>query len=212
MSYLLNNWGDVLSLTGTHLWLSLLPIIIGIVVAIPLGLLVRPVRPLRWLTATAAAIIFTIPSLALFVTLPAVLGTRILDPLNVIVALSLYSAALLVRAVPEALDNVPAAVIDASRGMGVSALRRTLTVELPLALPTLFANLRVIAVTNIAMVSVGSVVGISGLGYLFMRGYQRNYPEQIIAGVVVTLVLALLLDVILMVIGRVLTPWTKAAQ
>jgi osmoprotectant transport system permease protein len=139
-------------------------------------------------------------------------GLQILDPLNVVIALTIYAAALLVRAVPEALDAVPADVIDSATAMGFTSLRRALTVELPLALPVLFANIRVVAVTNISLVSVGSVIGIGGLGQLFTQGYQRDYPDEILAGIIAIVVLALVFDALLYLLGRALTPWTRTGD
>ncbi len=156
-----------------------------------------------------ASIAFTIPSLALFVTVPLIAGLRILDPLNVVIALTVYSTALLIRAVPEALDSVPPEVVDAATAMGFGRLRRTVTVELPLALPVLTAGVRVVAVTNISLVSVGSVIGIGGLGQLFTQGYQRNFPDQILAGIIAIVALALFFDAALYLAGRLLTPWTR---
>ena len=120
----------------------------------------------RRLTTATASIVFTIPSLALFVALPTIIGTRILDEANVIVALTAYTTALLVRAVLEALDAVPAQVRDAAIAVGYPAIKRKLKIELPLSIPVMVAGLRVVVVTNIAMVSVGSVIGIGGLGSL----------------------------------------------
>ena len=147
---------------------------LGLLIAVPLGALVQRTTALRRLTTVTASIIFTIPSLALFVVLPLIIPTRILDEANVIVALTLYTAALLVRAVPEALDAVPAPVRDAATAVGYKPLTRMLKVELPLAIPVLVASLRVVAVTNISMVSVGSVIGIGGLGTWFTEGYQAE--------------------------------------
>ncbi len=84
--------------------------------------------------------------------------------------------------------------MDSATAMGFTPLRRALTVELPLALPVLLANVRVVAVTNISLVSVGALIGVGGLGELFTKGYQRDYPEQIVAGIVAIVVLALLFD------------------
>ena len=128
---------------------------------------------------------FTIPSLALFVVLPLIIGTRILDEANVIVALTAYTVALLVRAVLEALDAVPAQVRDAAIAVGYPTIKRMLKVELPLSIPVMVAGLRVVVVTNIAMVSVGSVIGIGGLGAWFTAGYQTNKSDQIVAGIIV---------------------------
>ncbi|GGG14538.1 putative osmoprotectant (glycine betaine/ carnitine/choline/l-proline) ABC transporter ProW [Rhodococcoides trifolii] len=209
MNYLVDNIGTVVDLTKTHLYLALVPLLIGLLISIPVGTAVRSVSWLRRTTLVVASIMFTIPSLALFVTVPLIVGLRVLDPLNVVIALSVYSTALLVRAVPEALDSVSPAVVDAATAMGFTGLRRSLTVELPLALPVLVANVRVVAVTNISLVSVGSVIGIGGLGQLFTQGYQRDYPDQILAGIIAIVVLALFFDAVLYVLGRAATPWTR---
>jgi len=212
VNYLIDNFDKVLALTRTHLYLSLVPLFIGLVIAVPVGIAVRRVRWLRRITLTLASVAFTIPSLALFVTIPSIVGLQILDPLNVVIALTIYAAALLVRAVPEALDAVPADVIDSATAMGFTSLRRALTVELPLALPVLFANIRVVAVTNISLVSVGSVIGIGGLGQLFTQGYQRDYPDEILAGIIAIVVLALVIDALLYLLGWALTPWTRTSD
>ncbi|MEC9325262.1 MAG: ABC transporter permease subunit, partial [Actinomycetota bacterium] len=147
---------------------------------------------------------------ALFVVLPLIIPTRILDEANVIVALTLYTTALLVRAVPEALDAVPAAVRDAATAVGYRPLTRMLKIELPLAIPVLIAGLRVVAVTNISMVAVGSVIGIGGLGTWFTEGYQSNKSDQIVAGIIAIFVLAIVIDTLIMLTGKALTPWTRA--
>lgn len=209
MTWLFDNVDVVLGYTKTHLYLSLVPLFIGLLIAVPLGTVIRNTRWVRRITLTVASIAFTLPSLALFVTIPAVVGLPVLDSLNVVIALAVYSTALLVRAVPEALDSVPFAIVDSAEAMGYSTLRRAVSVELPLALPVLIANIRVVAVTNISLVSVGSVIGIGGLGQLFTQGYQRDYPDQIFAGIISIVFLALLFDAALFLLGRQLTPWTR---
>jgi osmoprotectant transport system permease protein len=209
VTWLFDNFGVVLGYTKTHLYLSLVPLLIGLLIAVPVGTLIRNTRWVRRITLTVASIAFTLPSLALFVTIPAVVGLPVLDPLNVVIALTVYSTALLVRAVPEALDSVPFAVVDSAQAMGFSSLRRAVTVELPLSLPVLIANIRVVTVTNISLVSVGSVIGIGGLGQLFTQGYQRDYPDQIFAGIISIVFLALIFDAALYMVGRRLTPWTR---
>ena len=211
MRWLIDNFSTVVDYSKTHLYLALLPLLIGLLIAVPVGTAIRNVRWLRRITLTLASIAFTIPSLALFVTIPQLFGLKTLDPLNVVIALSVYATALLIRAVPEALDSVPDNVIDASTAVGFTPLRRALTVELPLALPVMIANIRVIAVTNISLVSVGSLIGIGGLGVLFKQGYDRDYPDQIVAGIIAIVALALALDLILYLIGRFLTPWTRTS-
>jgi osmoprotectant transport system permease protein len=124
----------------------------------------------------------------------------------------LYTTALLVRAVPEALDNVPEPVRDAATAVGYKPLVRMLKVELPLSVPVLVASLRVVAVTNISMVSVGSVIGVGGLGTWFTDGYQSDKSDQIIAGIIAIFVLAIVIDTLIMLGGRLLTPWTRASR
>ncbi|MCX4096006.1 ABC transporter permease [Nocardia sp. alder85J] len=210
MRYLLHNFSEIMGFTRTHVYLALLPLLIALVVAIPVGALVRRVSWLRRVTTTVAGIAYTIPSLALFVIIPPIVGIATIDPLNVVIALTVYSVALLVIAVPTALDAVPAAVLDAARAIGYPALRRTLVVEFPLAIPIFVANLRVVAVTNISMVTVGALIGVGGLGKLFTQGYQRDYPDEIVAGIIVVLVLALIVDRALFLLGRAATPWLRA--
>lgn len=212
MDYLLTHLHDAWGLTVVHLRLSLVPVLIGFAIALPLGMMMQRKGFARWLTTAAASVVFTIPSLALFVVLPMVIGTRILDEANVIVALTAYAAALLVRAVLEALDAVPAQVRDAATAVGYPPIRRMLRVELPLAVPVLIAGLRVVVVTNIAMVSVGSVIGIGGLGSWFTQGYQTNKSDQILAGIIALLALALVIDALIVWAGRLATPWARPAR
>ncbi|WP_280241146.1 ABC transporter permease [Nocardia abscessus] len=210
MRYLVENFPEVMGLTATHLYLALTPLLLASVIAIPAGALVRRVPWLRRVTVTAASLAYTVPSLALLVIIPPLVGISAIDPLNVIIALTIYSTALLVIAVPAALDAVPATVLDAADAVGYGPLRRTLTVDMPLAVPVFVSSLRVVVVTNIAMVSVGALIGVGGLGKLFTQGYQRDYPDEIIAGVLVTLVLALVADRVVYALGRWSTPWVRA--
>lgn len=212
MKYLLDNFSDIAGSARTHLYLALVPLVIGLVIAIPAGALVRRAAWLRRITTTVASVAFTIPSLALLVIIPPLAGIAAIDPLNVVIALSIYSVALLIIAVPAALDSVPDAVLDASDAIGYTRLRRTITVEFPLAIPVFVANLRVVAVTNISMVTVGALIGVGGLGKLFTQGYQRNYPDEILAGIIVVLVLALVVDRVLFLLGRWATPWLRTGR
>ncbi|RJO80354.1 ABC transporter permease [Nocardia panacis] len=210
MRYLVENFPDIMGFTRTHLYLALVPLILGLVIAIPVGAMLRRVPWLRRITVTVASLAYTVPSLALFVIIPPLVGISTIDPLNVIIALTVYSTALLVIAVPAALDSVPAGVLDAADAVGFGPLRRTLTVDMPLAVPVFVSSLRVVVVTNIAMVSMGALIGVGGLGKLFTQGYQRGYPDEIIAGVLVTLALALIFDRLVYLVGRLSTPWVRA--
>ncbi|MEU5763358.1 ABC transporter permease [Nocardia sp. NPDC047648] len=210
MRYLVENFSEIMGFTATHLYLALVPLLLALVIAIPAGALVRRVSWLRRVTLTAASLAYTIPSLALLVIIPPLVGISAIDPLNVVIALTIYSTALLVIAVPAALDSVPVTVLDAADAVGYGPLRRTLTVDMPLAVPVFVSSLRVVLVTNIAMVSVGALIGVGGLGKLFTQGYQRDYPDEIIAGVIVTLALALIADRAVYALGRWATPWVRA--
>jgi osmoprotectant transport system permease protein len=212
MHYLLSHLPAAWMLTVIHLRLSLLPVLAGLAIALPWGVLVWRRALLRRLTTLTASVVFTIPSLALFVVLPLIIPTRILDEANVIVALTLYTTALMVREVFEALDAVPAQVRDAASAIGYRPLTRLLKVELPLSIPVLVAGLRVVVVTNIAMVSVGAVIGIGGLGSWFTEGYQANKSDQIVAGIIVILLIAFVVDMLIMLAGRLATPWERAVR
>ena len=212
MHYLVSHLPAAWMLTVIHLRLSLLPVLAGLAIALPLGVLVWRRQVLRRLTTLTASVVFTIPSLALFVVLPLIIPTRILDEANVLVALTLYTCALLVRAVFEALDAVPAHVRDAARAVGYRPLAQILKVDLPLSIPVLVAGLRVVVVTNISMVSVGAVIGIGGLGTWFTEGYQANKSDQIVAGIIAIFALAVVIDVALMWAGRLATPWERVSR
>jgi osmoprotectant transport system permease protein len=212
MHYLINHLPTAWALTVIHLRLSLVPVLAGLAIALPWGVLAWRSTALRRLTTVAASAVFTIPSLALFVVLPLLIPTRILDEANVIVALTLYTTALLVREVFEALDAVPLQVRDAASAVGYPPITRLLKVELPLSIPVLVAGLRVVVVTNISMVSVGAVIGIGGLGTWFTEGYQANKSDQIVAGILAIFVLAVIIDVALMFAGRIATPWVRVTR
>ena len=212
MHYLLTHLPAAWMLTVIHLRLSLVPVLAGLAIALPWGVLVWRRALLRRLTTVTASVVFTIPSLALFVVLPLIIPTRILDEANVIVALTLYTTALLVREVFEALDAVPWQVRDAASALGYRPITRLLKVELPLSIPLLVAGLRVVVVTNISMVSVGAVIGIGGLGTWFTEGYQANKSDQIVAGIIAILILAFVVDMLIMLAGRLATPWNRASR
>ena len=212
MHYLLTHLPAAWTLTVIHLRLSLVPVLAGLAIALPLGVVVWRRTILRRLTTVTASVVFTIPSLALFVVLPLVIPTRILDEANVMVALTLYTSALLVRAVLEALDAVPAQVRDSASAVGYRPVVRLLKIELPLSIPVLVAGLRVVVVTNISMVSVGAVIGIGGLGTWFTEGYQANKSDQIVAGIIAIFALAIVIDLLIMLAGRLATPWERVSR
>jgi osmoprotectant transport system permease protein len=204
-----SNRAKVLELLGEHVVLALLPLLIGLAVAVPLGWAAQRVSWLRAVVLGSATIVYTVPALALFVIMPGILGTRILDSVNVVVALTLYTSALLVRPVVDALDAVPGPVVAAASAMGYPPARRFVAVELPMAVPVLAAGVRVASVSNISLVSVGAFIGIGGLGQLFTEGFQTRYLAPIVIGIVLTVLLALAVDLLLVGLRRAATPWTR---
>lgn len=210
MEWFLANSGQVFTLAGQHLVLAVLPMVLGLLIAIPLAQLARRNRTLRAVVLTASSLLYTIPSLALFIILPTVIGTRILDPANVIVALTIYAIALLVRAALDAFDSVDEDLQQAAVAMGFKPLARFLQIDLPLSLPVMFAGLRVVSVSNISLVSVAALLGIGNLGMLFTSGLQRDFVTEVFVGIIAILVLALLMDAVLVLLERILTPWARA--
>ncbi|MHB1173475.1 MAG: ABC transporter permease [Lacisediminihabitans sp.] len=189
--------------------LSVIPVVVGFILSIPLGWLASRYRIARSILLSVGGILYTIPSLALFITLPIVLGTGILDPANVVVALSIYAVAIMVRSGADAFASVPAEVQDSATAIGFSPLQRFLSVDLPLAGPVLLAGVRVVSVSTVSLVTVGSVIGVSTLGNLFLDGFQRFFFEEIITGIVAVLVVAIVFDGALAALGRLAMPWNR---
>jgi len=210
--WLQNNAPDIAMMLGQHALLAVIPVVAALVISVPLGYLVfRAGKGANGILAVFG-VIYSIPSLALFVALPVVLGTRILDPLNVVVALTIYSVALLVRSVVDGLRAVPRDVKQSASALGFSRLGRLRKVELPLAMPVVFAGLRVVTVSNIALVTVAVLVASGGLGQLFLRGYNSIFYTPLIAGLVLTVLLALVADGIILLIQRGTLPWARGRR
>ena len=208
-TYLSNNWDTVLTALKQHIWLALVPVVIGFVVALPIGYLGVRFPWLYHPLINVCGVLYSIPSLALFVFLPVVLGTKILSPLNIVVALTIYTVALLARTVADGLKSVDPLVVQSATAMGYRRFRRLTDVELPVALPVVLAGLRVATVANISLVSVGALIGVGGLGQLFTRGFQLFYVEPILVGIVLSVLLAGVADLVIVLLGRLVTPWTK---
>ena len=212
MTWLRDHLVDVLGLAGQHIYLAGLPLVLGLLIALPLGWLARRYRVLYPFLIIGTGLLYTIPSLALFIMLPLLLGNGILNPNNVVVAMTIYSVALLVRTVADGLGAVPEAVNQSATAMGYKRLRRFMSVELPLAVPVISAGLRVAAVSNVSIVSVATLIGVSQLGSLFTDGFSRAFLDPIVVGVVACVVLALLFDVAILGVTRLLTPWQRAGK
>jgi osmoprotectant transport system permease protein len=210
MTWFLDHVPEVLRLAWTHAYLAGIPLVVGLLLALPLGWLARRYS---WLYAPFTAgfgLLYTIPSLALFVMLPLFTGYGILSPVNVVIALSLYTLALLVRTVADGLGAVPDHVQNAATAMGYTRGKRFFAIELPLAVPVIAAGLRVAAVSNVSIVSVGTIIGVQQLGLLFSDGFNRDFYDPLVVGIIGCVVLALLFDGIIILLARVLTPWQRA--
>jgi osmoprotectant transport system permease protein len=210
VDWFLANTELVWQLALTHLWVSLVPVVLGSALAIYLAWAVRG----RFGSALAGVLsgVYAIPSLALFVLLPPLLGTSYLGASNVLIALGLYGAAVMFLAARDAYAAVDTALIENARAQGFGRWQRYAYVLLPAALPALISGLRVVAASTISMASIGAVVGVRNLGYLFIDGFQRRIQEEIITGILVTVALALAIDLLLWAVGRALTPWQRVAK
>jgi osmoprotectant transport system permease protein len=205
-------WGhlDVIwALTLDHIGLSVPPIIIGFVLSIPLGYWASRSRVARSILLATFSILYTIPSLVLFVVVPIALGAPILDPRNVVIALTIYAIAVMIRSSTEGFNSVSVDVRDSARAVGYSPWQRFRGVELPLAGPVLLAGLRVTSVSTVSLVTVGSFIGIPSLGNLFQEGFNISYPSEIWTGIVVVLIVAAVFDLIITTVGRILMPWNR---
>lgn len=212
MNWVLANLNYLGELTLAHAVLAVPPVVIGLAVALPIGWVAFRWRAARGFLLATSGLLYTIPSLALFVLLPPLVGIPYLSSLNVTIALTIYALALLVRSVTEGLESVPPDAVASARAIGYSPAAVLLTVQLPLAVPVLLAGLRVAMVSTVSMVTVGALIGVSSLGSLFTDGFQRRILAEILAGVVLTAALALLFDYLLQLLGRALAPWQRAER
>jgi osmoprotectant transport system permease protein len=192
--------------TVEHLRITIISVVVGALLALPLALIARRIHGLRGAVLGTATAIYTIPSLALFSLLLPFTG---LTERTVIIGLVLYSLTVLIRAVLAGLDGVPEEVRDAGRGMGYSPRGLLWRVEMPLALPVLIGGLRIATVSTVALTTIGTIVGSGGLGNLIQTGLQAGFKAQVFTASVLCVVIALVLDVLLLVVQRLLMPWRR---
>lgn len=212
MNWVLDNLGLILELTVVHLQQSAIAIVLGFVLSLPLGWLAWRYQLVKGPVIVLTGLLYTIPSLALLILLPAVAGYPARSPVNLVIGLTIYAIAILVRAVSDGLDSVDPAIRQSATAMGYGGFRRFWTVDFPLAGPVVLAGLRVAAVSTISLATVGILVGVTNLGYLFENGLQRRILAEVFAGVIAVVVIALLIDLLLLLLGRALMPWTRAAK
>ena len=209
-SYVTDNWDTIMGYLGEHVRLTVAAVLLGALIALPLALLARRNRFLAGPVLGLSTVVYTIPSLAMFAFVSPFTG---LSETTVIIGLVLYSLVILVRNFLAGLQGVPADVREAARGMGYGSARLFLRVDLPLALPAFMAGLRIATVSTVALVTVGVITGNGGLGQLIIGGLNANfYRAEIVTGAVGCVLLALVADVLLAGLERLLTPWTRAAR
>lgn len=193
-----------------HVLLTLTAVILAIIIAIPLAVLVRRYPKIETPVLGFGGILYTIPSLALISVLWPVFG---LSPWTVVVALAVYALLVVLRNTVVGLKSVPSDAVDAARGMGYSKLRILLKVEFPLALPTILAGIRIATVTTVGLVTIGALVGYGGFGTLIYSGFLQNFwHAQIMTATIACVLLAIVLEAILVIVERMLTPWARSRR
>ena len=206
MTWVLDNLDLIWSLTLDHIRQSVIAIVLGFVIAIPIGWAAWRYTTVRGPVLSTIGLLYTIPSLGLFALLAA-LGVPYLSETNLIIALTIYGVAIMTRSVADGFDSVDAATRSAAVAVGFGPWRRFWTVDLPLSGPVLLAGLRVTATSTIALATVGILISVQNLGYLFTNGFQRRIVPEILAGVVAVVVIALVIDMLLVLAGRLAMPW-----
>ena len=206
--WIVDNLDEIGRRLGEHVLMTVVAVAVGLVVSFGLALVVRAWPRLYGPVIGVSGVIYSIPSLALFALLIPITGITLL---TAEIALVGYTLLILVRNILTGLNGVPAEVTDAARGMGYSASQRLWQVELPIALPVIVAGIRVATVTTIGLVTVTSLIGMGGLGYLIVNtGIRRFFATSILTGVVLSVALAVAADLALLALQHRLTPWARA--
>lgn len=212
MNWLIANWDTVAGLALDHLLLSVPAILISVLIAVPLGRLAFRRPRLGGPLLSAATLAYAIPALPLLIIIPAILGTALRSWQTMVAALTVYGVALLVRTACDAFSSVDRRVRDAAVATGYSPWGLFWRVDLPLAVPVLVSGVRVVTVSTISLVTLGALIGVPSLGTLLTDGFQRGIAAEVWTGVLATVVLALLLDAVVLGIGRALAPWNRTAR
>ncbi|GLZ62028.1 ABC transporter permease [Micromonospora sp. NBRC 107095] len=204
--YVRDNSDTILAAVREHASLTGRAVVIAVLIALPLSVLAYWFRPLAGPILAVSGVIYTIPSLALFAFIAPYLGT---GATTVLVGLVLYALLLIVRNVVAGLNQVPPEVREAAEGMGYGRWRRLFRIDLPLALPGIVTGVRLATVSTVALVTVGVLVGHGGLGQLIFAGFQNNlYKAEIMTAALLCVALAVVLDLLLILVARLVTPWS----
>ncbi len=199
MTYILNNPDIILRLTGQHLYMTLTALVISLAIALPLSLLLLRSERLANGVLGFLGVLYTIPSIALLILLLPIFG---LNQRSVIVALIIYTQVILVRNMVVGMKEVPAYILEAARGVGMSSWQSWRRVQLPLAMPVIIAGLRIATIVAIAIATIGAKFGAGGLGTLLFDGIAQNRYDKIVAGSVVVVLIAILLNRLLITAER----------
>ncbi|KQY50281.1 ABC transporter permease [Nocardioides sp. Root151] len=207
--YYVDRKQELIDATVQHLTITALAVLLGLAMALPLALLARRFPKLEAAILGICTGIYTLPSLALFPLLVPFTG---LTRTTVVLGLALYSLTILVRNMVEGLRAVPDEVIESATGLGYSRARLLWRIELPLALPVIMAGLRIATVSTVALTTVGALVSYGGLGNLLFVGVPNDFRAQVLAASLICVAIALVLDVALMLVQRLATPWTRGVR
>ncbi|MEU2871841.1 ABC transporter permease [Streptomyces olivoreticuli] len=207
--YLRTRGHELTDATLQHIGITLASVAIGVLVAFPLALLARRWRAAAGPVLGLTTVLYTVPSLAMFSLLVPVFG---LSVSVVVTGLVLYSLTVLVRNILAGLASVPEEAREAARGMGYGPLRLLFGVELPLALPALMAGLRIATVSTVSLTTVGAIIGYGGLGNLIYEGMHSYFKAQVLTASVLCVALAIVADLVLLLVQRLLTPWARAGR
>ena len=211
MTWLSSNWGIIGSLALSHLWIALPTIILSVLASVPIARWAAFSRRGGWVLSALSAL-YAVPSLPFLIVIPVIVGVALRSPINMVIVLTLYGVAVLVRQVAEGFRAIPRATLQAANACGYSLWRRFVEVELPLATPVVVAGTRVVATSTVSLVTVGAFIGVRSLGTLFTDGFQRGLVAEVVAGLVATVLLALVIDALVQGICWALTPWTRRGR
>jgi osmoprotectant transport system permease protein len=209
-SWISSNEGMILSLLWQHIQLTAIAVAVGSAISLPLGVVAWRVHALRAPLVGVTGALYVVPSVALLLLVAPITGFFSITTAEV--ALVSYTLLILLRNTIAGLDSVPADVHDAARGMGYSPMGELVKVQLPLALPSIFAGLRVATVTVVGLVNVTAFIGQGGLGQLIIQGFQEDFDTEIVVGLVLSVLLAGIADALLVGVEKLSLPWLSTSH
>ena len=209
MNWLSGSWALIGELTLTHLTIAVPAIIASVLIAVPIGAWAQRSKGVGGAVLSFLTVLYAVPSLPLLIVIPVLSGIALRSRVNMVVVLTIYGIAVLIRQCAEAFAAVPVDVLESADALGMSRLRRFCTVELPLAIPVIVSGTRVVITSTVSLVTIGAFIGVRSLGTLFTDGFQRGLTVEVLAGLVMTIALALLLDALAVGLGALMTPWRQ---